>query len=174
MTNTWLVFKDSLPITAFRKGKSLKQHFVTSSFKSATRRLLPTIKALDTVSERAVIRVCLLWKSMRSLDHPTFFTWKMVLPAYQKMWFTLSDAKAAKWFTWVRLIADWVTASLNINKASPMEKTAHRWAFSTGRPSHTRYAGYCSAWNVFRGKQRQFLNRGSSIFLELPVPLEWM
>ena len=32
------IFQDSLPITAFRKGKSLKQHLVTSSFKSATRR----------------------------------------------------------------------------------------------------------------------------------------
>lgn len=32
------VFSESLPIAAFRKGKSLKQHLVTSSFKSATRR----------------------------------------------------------------------------------------------------------------------------------------
>ena len=69
---------DSLPITAYRKGKSPKAYLVTSSYKSATRRPLLFTYAHGTISKRTV------WESDEVAGPANVFKLKIVLLVSQK------------------------------------------------------------------------------------------
>ena len=79
------VFQDSLPITAFRKGKSLKQHLVTSSFKSATRRPPSNYKGTRHCKRPRCDTCPFTWETDEVVGPANVFHLKMALPAYQKM-----------------------------------------------------------------------------------------